>query len=46
MSHFGSWRSDTAGICSPTGGTNVYLAADGEPGPTAWAQASIATTCR
>jgi hypothetical protein len=28
-------------LCSVTGGLNVYLAADGEPGPTAWTQASI-----
>ena len=33
-------------LCSATGGLNVYLAADGEPGPTAWTQASIeAPTC-
>jgi hypothetical protein len=38
---------DTNATCSPTGGLNVYLAADGQPGPTAWAQASIAVpTCR
>jgi hypothetical protein len=32
---------DTNYTCSPSGGINVYLAADGEPGPTAWTQASI-----
>jgi hypothetical protein len=42
----GSVYSDNA-VCSPTGGLNVYLAADGQPGPTAWTQASVAApTCR
>lgn len=32
---------DTNYTCSPSGGINVWLAADGAPGPTAWTQASI-----
>ena len=36
----GTVYSDNA-LCSLSGGLNVYLAADGAPGPTAWTQASI-----